>query len=100
MQRCYVSYYAVAAAGATLRKVNRYNRISNPIAFVRALVTGRYAADSRWIKLHLKSYDDDFNKYNPLMFCMNDNASTSEADCRRMVEFLESKFPMKSGFEL
>lgn len=100
MQRCFVSYYAVAAEGATLRKVSRYNRISNPISLLRALITGRYAADSRWIKLHLKSYDDDFNKYNPLMFCMNDNASTSEADCRRMVEFLESKFPKKSGFEL
>lgn len=100
MQRCYVSYYAVAAEGAKLRKVNRYNRITNPISLVRALITGRYAADSRWIKLHLKDYNRDFEKYNPLMFCMNDNASTSDADCRRMVEFLASKFPYKSTFEL
>ena len=100
MQRCYVSYYAVAAEGAKLRKVNRYNRITNPISLVRALITGRYAADSRWIKLHQKDYNRDFEKYNPLMFCMNDNASTSDADCRRMVEFLASKFPYKSTFEL
>lgn len=100
MQRCYVSYYAVAAEGAKLRKVNRYNRITNPISLVRALITGRYAADSRWIKLQLKDYNRDFEKYNPLMFCMNDNASTSDADCRRMVEFLDSKFPTKSTFEL
>ena len=100
MQRCFVSYYAVAAEGAMLRKVSRYNRISNPISLLRALITGHYAADSRWIKLHLKDFNRDFDKYRPLMFCMNDNASTSEADCRRMVEFLESKFPSKSGFEL
>lgn len=100
MQRCFVSYYSVVAAGATLRKVNRYNRINNPIALIRALLTGRYAADSRWIKLHLKDYDKDFNKYNPLMFCMNDNATTSDDDCRRMVAFLKSKFPKKSDFEL
>lgn len=100
MQRCFVSYYSVAAGGATLRKVNRYNRINNPISLIKALITGRYAADSRWIKLHLKSYDKDFNKYNPLMFCMNDNAQTSDEDCRRMVEFLKSKFPEKSSFEL
>jgi hypothetical protein len=100
MQRCYVSYYAVATGNATLRKVNRYNRITNPISLVKALVTGRYAADSRWIKLHIASYDKDFDKYNPLMFCMNDNANTSDEDCKRMLEFLKSKFPTKSSFEL
>lgn len=100
MQRCYVSYYSVAAAGATLRKVNRYNRINNPVSLIKALFTGRYAADSRWIKLHLKDYNKDFNKYNPLMFCMNDNATTSDEDCCRMVAFLKSKFPNKSCFEL
>jgi hypothetical protein len=83
-----------------LRKVNRYNRITNPISLVKALVTGRYAADSRWIKLHIASYDKDFDKYNPLMFCMNDNANTSDEDCKRMLEFLKSKFPTKSSFEL
>lgn len=100
MQRCFVSYYTVAAEGAKLRKINRYNRINNPISLVKALITGRYAADSRWIKLHLKDYDKDFDKYNPLMVCLNDNGLISDDDCRRMIEFLKRKFPNKSGFEL
>ena len=100
MQRCFVGYYSIAAEGAKLRKVSRYNRTTNPIAFVKALLTGRGAADSRWIKLHLKDYYKEFDKYSPLMFCMNDSASTTEEQRRRMIEFLEYKFPEKSNFEL
>jgi hypothetical protein len=100
MQRCYVSYYSVAAEGAKLRKVHRYNRINNPISLAKAIFTGQFAADSRWLKLHLNDYYKEFNKYSPLMFCMNDSSSTTEEQRRRMIEFLEYKFPDKSSFEL
>lgn len=101
MQRCYVDYYAVAAAGATLRKVNRYNRINNPFSFIKALITGRYGADSRWIKLdEVKDFKRDLDKYNPLMLCMNDNVRTTDEDYRRMIDFLKSLYPSKSSFEL
>lgn len=99
MQRCIVSYYAVATGRAKLRLVGRYNRIRTPKALIRALFTGRYAADSQWIKLHLPDYEREFRKYNPLMFCMNDNAQTSEEDRKRMVAFLERMFPTPSSFE-
>ena len=99
MQRCCVGYYAIAAEGAKLRKVGRYNRVNNPAAFFRALFTGRGAADSRWIKLHLKDYHKEFDKYSPLMFCLNDNSTTTDEQRGRMLEFLRSKFPSKSQFE-
>lgn len=100
MQRCFVGYYAIAAEGAKLRKVSRYNRINKPFTFIKALITGKGAADSRWIKLHLKDYYKEFDKYNPLMFCLNDNSTTTDEQRGRMLEFLESKFPNKSSFEL
>ena len=99
IQRCVVSYYTVATKRAELRLVGRYNRIHGIVALIKALVTGRYAADSRWIKLHLPDYKREFIKYNPLMFCMNDNAQTSDEDCKRMIEFLDEMFPHKSQFE-
>ncbi|MBR5201475.1 MAG: stealth family protein [Alistipes sp.] len=100
MQRCFVSYYAVAAEGAKLRLVGRYNRVKNPAQFLKVLFTGHGAADSRWIKIHLPDYDKEYKKYNPLMFCMNDGSTNTDEQRRRMVEFLNKKFPTKSSFEL
>lgn len=97
MQRCFVSYYVLATGKGELRKVGRYNRINTPTDLVKALMSGHYAADSRWIRL--VTPDKDFDKYNPLMFCMNDSEYTSDAERERMVNFLKMKFPNKSQFE-
>ena len=97
MQRCFVSYYVLATGKGELRKVGRYNRINTPTDWVKALMSGHYAADSRWIRL--VTPDKDFEKYNPLMFCMNDSEYTSDAERERMVNFLKMKFPNKSQFE-
>lgn len=97
MQRCFVSYYVLATGKGELRKVGRYNRINTPTDLVKALMSGHYAADSRWIRL--VTPDKDFEKYNPLMFCMNDSEYTSDAERERMVNFLKMKFPNKSQFE-
>lgn len=99
MQRCFVSYYVVATGQGELRKVSRYNRIDSPKRLVKALVSGHYASDSRWIKLMSPDYKKEFEKYNPLMFCMNDSEYTSDDDRNRMVNFLRSMFPEKSSFE-
>lgn len=100
MQRCFVSYYLVATGQAELRKVSRYNRIYNPAALLKALVSGHYAADSRWIRLVNPDYQRVMDKYNPLMFCMNDSEYSTDDDRKRMAAFLEGLFPEKSMFEL
>lgn len=97
MQRCFVSYYVLATGKGELRKVGRYNRINSPSDLVKALMSGHYAADSRWLRL--VTPDKDFEKYNPLMFCMNDSEYTSDSERERMVAFLKMKFPQKSSFE-
>ena len=94
-----MSYYVVATGQGELRKVSRYNRIDSPKRLVKALMSGHYASDSRWIKLMSPDYKKEFEKYNPLMFCMNDSEYTSDDDRNRMVNFLRSMFPDKSSFE-
>lgn len=100
MQRCFVSYYVIATGKAKMRKISRYNRINGPTSFVRAILSGHYASDSRMIQLVSPDYRKEMEKYNPLMFCMNDGESVVDSDRSRMVEFLEAMFPEKSTFEL
>ena len=38
-------------------------------------------------------------KYNPMMFCLNDSENTTDEDCARIVDFMETLFPDKSAFE-
>ena len=99
MQRCYVSYWSVVGGGATLRLVGRYNRTKGLLGAIKALFVGRYAADSRCIPLAERDYDRVLSKYNPLMICMNDGETTTDDDRRRLVEFLDRRYPNKSSFE-
>ena len=99
MQRCVVGYYVIATGRGTMRKVGRYNRLSGIWSCVRAFLRNEFASDSRCIPVALPDYDKAMRKYNPLMFCMNDDESTTDDDCRRMAAFLEKLFPAKSAFE-
>ena len=99
MQRCYVSYLSVVDGDAELRLVGRYNRTHGMMGAVAAFVLGRFASDSRCIPLTERDYESVIAKYNPLMVCMNDGETTSDADRQRLVEFLDSHYPNKSAFE-
>lgn len=99
MQRCYVSYWSVVKGGAELRLVGRYNRTRGIMGAVKAFFVGRFACDSRCIPLTERDYDRVIAKYNPLMICMNDGETTTDADRQRLVEFLDSHYPNKSDFE-
>lgn len=99
MQRCYVSYWSVVKGGAELRLVGRYNRTRGIMGALKAFFVGRFACDSRCIPLTERDYDRVIAKYNPLMICMNDGETTTDADRQRLVEFLDSHYPNKSDFE-
>ena len=99
MHRSFVSYYAIVTGKATLRKVGRYNRTKGVLGAVKALLTNRFASDSRCIPLTIKDYQAEMRKYNPLMICMNDGEGATDNDRRRMVAFLNNIFPNKSSFE-
>lgn len=99
MQRCYITYWSVVEGGADMRLVGRYNRTGGILGSIKALLIGRFASDSRCIPLTERDYDGVLAKYNPLMICMNDGETTTDADRRRLVEFLDRHYPNKSAFE-
>lgn len=42
---------------------------------------------------------DKLDRYNPLLFCLNDSEHAQDDDRRRVKEYLEKRFPNKSRFE-
>ena len=100
MHRSFMSYYALANHQGVLRKVGRYNGAQGVICRLRSMLSGNYSSDSRCIPIQAPDYEAVFRKYNPLMFCMNDGEGATDADRKRMSDFLKSKFPNKSEFEL
>ena len=99
MQRSYVSYYMIAKGHATLRKVERYNNIEGVFSRIKAMLTNRFANDSRCINNYSRNYLAQLQKYNPIMICANDSERATDADALRMAEFLKELYPAKSSFE-
>lgn len=99
VQRSIVGYFVIATGRGTMRKVGRCNRFFSVWSKLRAFFTNTFASDSRCVPVSARDYAKVMRKYNPLMFCMNDDEKTSEDDCKRMAEFLEKLFPEKSSFE-
>jgi hypothetical protein len=49
--------------------------------------------------IHNEKHYENFEKYNPMMFCMNDSQHATDRDRKKVVLFLDSCFPEKSRFE-
>ena len=45
-------------------------------------------------------YKKQLNRYNPTLFCLNDNQMVTDIDRERAKNFLENYFPKKSSFEI
>lgn len=99
ISRSILALHQIAKGGGVLRKIGRFNNIKGLWGAIKAVLTNSYATDSRCIPLWKSDYDAIFKKYNPLMFCMNDEERATDDDRRRMREFLQRKFPDKSSFE-
>lgn len=99
MHRVYVGYYMIIAGHALMRKVGRYNNIEGLYGRIKAVLTNRFANDSRCINNYSKDYSAQLRKYNPIMICANDSERAKDEDARRMKKFLEELFPEKSSFE-
>lgn len=99
MQRCFVSYYMVAVGHATMRRVERYNNLRGVWGRIKALLTNRFANDSRVINNYTKDYLGQLAKYNPIMICVNDSERAQPEDTLRMAQFLQEFFPEPSSFE-
>lgn len=99
LQRSLVAYFALARGHAHLRRVSRYGRSSNPLRLLGALLGAPCEVDSRFFPAKTPDLHALFRRFNPALFCLNDDETTVPADRRRMREFLEDFFPEKSAFE-
>ena len=99
MQRAFVSYYMIAVGHATMRKVGRYNNVKGLFGKIKAVLTNRFANDSRTINNYSRDYAVQIAKYNPIMICTNDSERAKPEDGKRMAEFLKELYPAKSSFE-
>ena len=60
-----------------------------------------YVTQRTSFRLHIDN-DSNYRKlerYNPLLFCMNDSEYAVDSDRARVKSFLEQRFPEKSPFE-
>lgn len=81
LHRSAISYYALAVGKAHLKYVGRKE-------------SSRINVSSK------KDYYKYMNRYNPDLFCLNDNQRAKDTDRIKIKPFLESLFPEKSSFEL
>lgn len=51
------------------------------------------------IHIHNEKHYSKLEKYNPLLFCMNDSQFAKDIDRKRSIALLEKRFPNKSQFE-
>ena len=60
-----------------------------------------YVSQRTSFRLHIQneSHYEKLERYNPLLFCMNDSEYAKEEDRKRAHTFLEKRFPEKSKFE-
>lgn len=60
-----------------------------------------YVTQKTSFRLHIQneSHYDKLERYNPLLFCMNDSQYAKDSDRKRVTAFLNKRFPKKSQFE-
>lgn len=60
-----------------------------------------YVSQKTSFRLHIQneSHYNKLDKYNPLLFCMNDSEYAKDSDRKRSASYLEKRFPKKSEFE-
>lgn len=60
-----------------------------------------YVSQRTSFRLHIDNEGNfrKLEKYNPLLFCMNDSEYAQDKDRQRAAEFLKKRFPEKSRFE-
>ena len=100
LQRVVLQYYTLATGNGELRLMSRYNRAKSLLDKIKSTLQKRYCYDSRRIAITVPDIQRVLNKYNPVLFCLNDGEDADDECRQRARAFLEKKFPQKSSFEL
>lgn len=98
-QRSLVLYYGLATGRAVLREVTRYNKVHGVRGYLLSMIGRRCGSDSRCVPTCTGDLQRALLRYEPSLFCLNDDSRVTEGDRPRLHRFLESLFPEKSSFE-
>lgn len=71
------------------------------VAIVEKKAHLHYVSQKTSFRFHIDNHSHyrKLEKYNPMLFCMNDSQYADQADRERVTEYLKTRFPRKSGFE-
>ena len=79
--------------------MTRFNKLRNPLRLLRAAFGAGCGSDSRCIPAYLSNLESIMEKYDPSLFCLNDDVRMTDEDRIRVRTFLNARFPEKSSFE-
>ncbi len=99
-QRVLLLYHAVVTGHARFRRVGRFSQ--NPKHIFRILrdaLMGHYHADSICVSVKCPDYGAIFDKYDPALFCINDDTAATPEEHVRAHALLEAMYPSASSFE-
>lgn len=100
LQRVVALYYAIANGVAEVKLMGRYNKRMSLLDKIRDSLRGIYHYDTRCINIEeMTDFQGVMARYNPTLFCVNDNEKASDPSRLRARDFLEHMFPDKSSFE-
>lgn len=101
LQRIIILYYVLVRGEGKMRLMGRYNKPMRLLDKIRFALRGVYHYETRSINIG-RGTDllRVMNRYNPILFCLNDNEDASAADRLQAREFLERMLPSKSSFEI
>lgn len=71
------------------------------VAIIQKRAHLQYVSNKTSFKFHIDNPDHyrKLERCNPMLFCMNDSQYATDADRERVTEYLQMRFPQKSGFE-
>lgn len=99
IERTIYQKYFVAVKKGEFKKVSRVD-YKNPILRFINLIKKEYKKDSCLLCPQGREIEYVLNKFKPNLFCVNDNEDTKDEDRIYMKQFLEKRYPNKSGFEI
>ena len=101
LQRAIIHYYVLAKGEGQMKLMGRYNKPMGLLGKIKSVLSGVYHYETRSISIGRNTdISREMKRYNPILFCLNDNEETSDAARLHAREFLERTFPEKSSFEL
>ena len=100
LQRVIWLYWALAHGRAQGKILRHYDAAGSLKERIQCLLKCKYRVDSRIFGIHGDEVERKFRKYDPTLFCLNDNEKASNHDRECMKNFLERMYPQKSSFEL